>query len=71
MRRVRICIYGGTDIEETFAGFISALHGFRLDVRCDCQRRPAIRTRIRRPSPPTLPRYWALDATRLSTLQLI
>lgn len=25
MRRVRICIYGGTDIEETFAGFISAL----------------------------------------------
>ena len=25
MRRVRICIYGGTHIEETFAGFISAL----------------------------------------------
>jgi hypothetical protein len=25
MRRVRICIYGGTDIQGTFSGFISAL----------------------------------------------
>jgi hypothetical protein len=32
MKRVRICIYGGTDIQETFAGFISALAYQTLDA---------------------------------------
>ena len=32
MRRVRICIYGGTDIQEAFAGFISALAYQILDT---------------------------------------
>jgi hypothetical protein len=32
MKRVRICIYGGTDIQETFASFISALAYQTLDA---------------------------------------